>query len=227
MRNFHGARMLRAGVRKLTLALGAIAALCGITFFGLAQAQVPPPTFAVYPVPGTLTASERTTISFRGGDAAALGAVTVAGSESGNHPGRLLAHSDGQGVSFVPNEPFEANERVTVRTERSVVGATNGDFNFNIGDETTRKSRPVEFPDVGRGTVQEYATRPDLSPPSVTVSTAKAGRALGLVFLAPKAGRGQDGPMIIDDRGDLVWFKPTPGKIPADFRVQTYGASRC
>ena len=78
MRNFHGARMLRAGVRKLTLALGAIAALCGITFLGLAQAQQPPPpTFAAYPVPGTLTASERTTISFRGGDAAALGAVTV------------------------------------------------------------------------------------------------------------------------------------------------------
>ena len=54
------------------------------------------------------------------------------------------------------------------------------------------------------------------------MTTAKAGRAPGHVFLAPKAGRGQDGPMIIDDRGDLVWFKPTPGKIPADFRVQTY-----
>ena len=28
--------------------------------------------------------------------------------------------------------------------------------------------------------------------------------------------------MIINDKGQLVWFKPTPGKIPADFRVQTY-----
>ena len=71
--------------------------------------------------------------------------------------------------------------------------------------------------------MQKYATRPDLEPPSVTVTTAKPGRAPGLVFLAPKAGRGQDGPMIINDKGRLVWFKSMPGKIPADFRVQQLG----
>ena len=57
----------------------------------------------------------------------------------------------------------------------------------------------------------------------MTVTTAKPGRAPGLVFLAPKAGRGQDGPMIINDKGQTVWFKSTPGKIPADFRVQQLG----
>ena len=56
----------------------------------------------------------------------------------------------------------------------------------------------------------------------MTVSTNKPGTAPGLVFLAPKAGRGQDGPMIIDNQGHLVWFKPMKGKIAADFRVQTY-----
>ena len=66
------------------------------------------------------------------------------------------------GRELRPDKPFEANETVTVTTDRNVVGATNGDFKFNIGDETTRKARPVEFPNVGRGTVQEYATRPDL-----------------------------------------------------------------
>jgi hypothetical protein len=198
-------------VRILTFALVVAVALSGS---GAAQAQ--PPTFSAYPVAGTLTASEKSTISFRGGDAAALGSVSVAGSESGDHAGRLLAHSDGQGVSFVPDKPFEARERVTVKT------GAGGDFSFSIGDATTRKARPVELPNVGRGTVQSFETRRDLQPPSVTVTTAKPGRAPGLVFLAPKAGRGQDGPMIIDDRGDMVWFKPTPGKIPADFRVQTY-----
>ncbi|MDA0182465.1 arylsulfotransferase family protein [Solirubrobacter phytolaccae] len=177
----------------------------------------------MYPVPGTLTAGEKTTFSFRGGNAAALGTVTVKGSESGTHTGKLLAHSDGNGVSFVPSKPFEANETVSVTTDREVVGATGGDFKISIGDLTTRKARPVELPNVGRGSVQKYATRPDLSPPSVTVTTAKPGRAPGLVFLAPKAGRGQDGPMIINDRGQTVWFKSTPGKIPADFRVQQLG----
>jgi hypothetical protein len=56
----------------------------------------------------------------------------------------------------------------------------------------------------------------------VTVTTNKPGTAPGLVFLAPKAGNGQDGPMIIDNAGRLVWFHATAGRIPADFRVQTY-----
>lgn len=210
-------------MRILSFALGATAALAGGTTFVLSQAQAQSPAFSAYPVPGTLTAGEKTTISFRGGNADALGTVTVRGSESGTHTGKLLAHSDGNGVSFVPSKPFEANETVTVSTDRDIVGASNGDFKISIGDETTRKARPVEFPDVGRGAVQEYATRPDLSPPAVSVTTAKPGRSPGLVFLAPKAGRGQDGPMIINDKGQTVWFKSTPGKIPADFRVQQLG----
>jgi len=224
MRNFMTARELRASVRKLTLALGATIALTGGTTFVVTQAsaQQEPTTFSVYPIPGTPTAGARTTISFRGGDAAALGTVTVKGSKSGTHTGKLLAHSDGQGVSFVPSKPFVAKETVEVDTDKTVVGATGGDFKFTIGDGTTRKARPVEFPNVGRGTIQQYKTRPDITPPSVAITTALPGRAPGLVFLAPKAGRGQDGPMIINDKGQLVWFKSTPGKIPADFRVQSY-----
>src|SRR4051795_4118991 len=222
MRNFNTARELRASVRKLSLALGATVAIAGGTTFVLASASAQQGPFSVYPLPGTVTAGAKTTISFRGGDAAALGTITVKGAKSGTHTGRLLAHFDGGGVIFVPAKPFKADETVSVATDKPIVGVANGDFKFNIGDLTTRKARPVELPDVGRGTVQEYATRPDLTPPSVTVTTALPGRAPGLVFLAPKAGRGQDGPMIINDRGQTVWFKATPGKIPADFRVQSY-----
>ena len=124
-RNFSTGRELRASVRKLMLALGATAALTGGTTFVLAQAQCPAGTrrSRSIPFPGTLTAGEKTTISFRGGDADALGTVTVRGSRSGNHPGKLLAHPDGQGASFVPDKPFEANERSRSRTDRNVVGA--------------------------------------------------------------------------------------------------------
>jgi hypothetical protein len=213
---------LPVGVRKLLLALGALAALGCLSFLGLANAQTESTTYSVYPVPGTLTASAKTQITFRGGGAASIGTITVKGSRSGTHSGTLKPHSDGQGASFVPSKPFTENEKVTVSTDRAIAGVKGGDYSFTIGDETRRTLRPVEAPDVGRGAVQSYASRKDLSPPAVAVSTNKPGTAPGLVFLAPKAGRGQDGPMIIDNQGHLVWFKPMKGKIAADFRVQTY-----
>src|ERR1044072_6858377 len=104
MRNFFIGDGLRAGVRKLSLALGAIAAVCGLSFLRLAPAQPDPVTFAVYPVPGTLTASAKTQITFRGGDPASIGTITVKGSKSGTHAGSLEPHSDGQGASFVPDK---------------------------------------------------------------------------------------------------------------------------
>ena len=189
MRNFSRAGGLPASVRKLTLALGATIAIGGASTLSLAQAQQQPPTFSAYPMPGTLTAHAKTAISFRGGDQAALGTVTVKGSRSGDHPGTFKPHSDGQGVSFVPNKAFDENERVTVTTDRNVVNAANGDFSFEIGDETTRTLRPVEAPDVGRGTVQSFRTRPDLDPPSVTVTTAKPGpRARASSSSRPRRG---------------------------------------
>ena len=67
-------------MRKLILALGATAAITGGTTFVLAQAQCPAGTvFSAYPIPGTLTADEKTTISFRGGTPTRIGTVTVQG----------------------------------------------------------------------------------------------------------------------------------------------------
>ncbi|GGV58635.1 hypothetical protein GCM10010228_04690 [Streptomyces massasporeus] len=58
-------------------------------------------------------------------------------------------------------------------------------------------------------------TRPDLLPPAITVGKSAPGTAPGYVFLAPKTGdvlQGpgtlQSGPMIVDDRGEPVWFLP-------------------
>jgi hypothetical protein len=180
-------------------------------------------TISVYPAPGVTTAMPETQISFRGAPPSQLGPIVVSGSRSGRHTGKVEAHSDGNGASFVPDRDFRPGERVTVRTQLDIAGADKGDFAITIGHPTTVGPRVGEAPNVGRGAVQTYASEPGFTPPAVVIRTANPGRAPGLVFLAPKGGRGQDGPMIIDDSGKLVWFHPIGGgDLATDFRVQSY-----
>jgi hypothetical protein len=202
-------------VAVLVIAAGAVFAL--LTARGTA---VPPDPVTVSPAPGTVTAPPRTQISLRGLPAGRLGDIEVEGAQSGRHRGRLLAHSDDQGASFVPDEPFEPGERVTVRTGATVVGAEEGDFAFTVSRPARAPGPRVEPPRPG-GTVQRFRTRPDLQPPAITVT--KGSREPGYVFLAPKRGRGADGPVIVDRRGKVVWAHEAPeGEQALDFRVQRY-----
>jgi hypothetical protein len=71
--------------------------------------------------------------------------------------------------------------------------------------------------------VMRFHSRPDLRPPIIEVQRRAAGRAPGYIFVAPKIGADQTGPMIADDRGRLVWFHHVaPGLRAYDFRAQTY-----
>jgi len=70
------------------------------------------------------------------------------------------------------------------------------------------------------GGAWDFRSRPDLRPPAVAVNTRARGRARGHVFVAPKLGRGQHGPMIVDDLGRPVWFRE--GLYALDFKVQEY-----
>jgi len=73
---------------------------------------------------------------------------------------------------------------------------------------------------VGLDARPRFYSRPDLSPPVVRVLRRASGLAPGYLFLAPSSGPGAHGPLILDDAGDPVWFRPTGG--PAmNFRVQT------
>ena len=67
-----------------------------------------------------------------------------------------------------------------------------------------------------------YHSRPDLKPPLVQIRTPARGTAPGYIFLAPKMVVAQAGPMIIDNRGEVVWFKPLNTRGVTDFRVQHY-----
>jgi hypothetical protein len=65
-----------------------------------------------------------------------------------------------------------------------------------------------------------FRSRPDLSPAAAELTTRARDTAPGYVFLAIKEGAGENGPMILDDDGQIVWF----GKHPQarDFKMQHY-----
>jgi arylsulfotransferase ASST len=199
-----------------------IAGLC----IGAALAPAASGRVSVYPSPGTPTASPRTQISFRGLAPREVGFVFVRGSRSGRHAGRLRAHSDGQGASFLPRRSFRPGERVTVLTRLDVVGARGGDFRYRIAQRPGRVR--ILAPPARRVraiALRRFRSRPDLHPPVVTVGRRGPGTAPGLVILGPKpkAPRHQAGPMIVDDGGETIWYRPLGGRIQAaDVRVQTY-----
>jgi hypothetical protein len=67
---------------------------------------------------------------------------------------------------------------------------------------------PTASPAPRKGT-WAFRTRPDLNPPAVEVTTQPHDAAPGCIFVAPEeGGGGQGGPMIVDDRGQVVWFQP-------------------
>jgi hypothetical protein len=189
------------------------------------QGQAGPVT--AFPNPGTITASASTQISFRGVAPDQLGAIEVAGSSSGAVTGEIRAHSDGQGASFVPAEKLRAGERITVRTTLAVRGAQDGDFRFTVGRRPAPRQvndGTLPLPTLPPGATDSFRSNPDLDSPVVRITAPARGTAPGKILLAPfspKGSRNPDGPLITDDRGDLVWFKPLPrGTAVTDLKVQ-------
>jgi hypothetical protein len=191
----------------------------------------------VSPGPETRDASAETQISMLeragGSTGLRLADVTVTGSRSGRHRGRLLAYSQGDGASFVPEHPFTQGERVSVRAE--LVGSGHAipfawSFTVAVRDHPGSSSAAVvgvaKNPAAHGSTpvdYQSFHSRPGLRPPDVTVSSTDR-TATGDLFLAPYAGIGQYGPMILNPHGQLIWFKALSpaGTRAGNLRVQSY-----
>lgn len=174
----------------------------------------------VYPSPGTPVASDTTTFSFRGLQPAELGKITILGSRSGRHFGKRLKHSDGLGVSIVPNREFVRGEKVTIRTSEKIQGARHGDFTVRIArfySDDLKMSRPRK-----KNSFPALKSRPGLRPPRLQVLKTKPEAGEQKVFFAPK----ETGLTIADRLGRVSWFRPTEyggrGQEVQDFRVQTY-----
>jgi hypothetical protein len=185
-------------------------------------------TVDVYPIAGTRVASPSTTISFRG--STHIKDLTVSGSSTHTHSGHLVTHSDGKGVSFVPDQGFHENELVTVHSSTKLTGATAaGNVRFRI---LTRPPQDV-LDAIAKGNhndpggnppgVQSFHSRKDLRPPGLKITTNDPGASKQPIFLAVKAGPGQNGPTIRDANGRLIWFQQVSADLsPYDFRAQTY-----
>jgi Arylsulfotransferase (ASST) len=70
--------------------------------------------------------------------------------------------------------------------------------------------------------VRRFVSRPDLEPPAIEVSRAGPNIATGSLFLSPSSGPGQRGVLIVDDRGEPVWFHSTSPKTATNFRMALY-----
>ena len=185
----------------------------------------------VSPGPGVRDASTATQISFLGVPAADLSQVVVRGSRSGAHAGSLRAYSEGDGASFVPAKPFTPGELVTVHAVLGEAGRSTPfawSFTVAVPDnpgaaDVTESTRLDSAPPAPKE-YQSFHSRPELRPPDVTVSSTARTASGGDLFLAPYSGVGQYGPMILNEHGELVWFKSLSpaGTRAANLRVQEY-----
>ncbi|HUA02961.1 MAG TPA: arylsulfotransferase family protein [Solirubrobacteraceae bacterium] len=220
-------------------AIAAVAALVGLGVSGCGSAQITratrasratPPTVSVFPIPGDQVASPQTQIAFRGLPIRQVGNVVVTGSKTGVHTGRFESDSDGAGGSFLPAKPFDPGEVVTVRTGLHILHAEGGTFHFTVA--TPSGSIPaMPLPPAGRvpGDELTFQSRPDLTPASVEIT--KEDPAPGPdgddIFITPQQGPTQNGAMILNKEGTLLWFEPVPqGDMAANLQVQTYQGQR-
>jgi hypothetical protein len=209
--------------RRVICCLLASAGLGLVAFGGQASAAA---RVTISPFPGTLTAMPRTQISFLGASAVALHSISVVGSSSGRHTGRLRAYSSAIGVSFLPSKPFTPGEHVAVHARLSNARGKSSSLSSSFTVAQPAAVPLTEFPTTP-GTpadVQGFQSEPGLRPPVVTVHQAAGPTsAPGYLFASPFIGPGQYGPMIFDSSGRLVWFHAVPaGQGAADFQTQTF-----
>ena len=188
------------------------------------------------PAPETDTANPHTQISFLGLPAAAeIGHVSVVGSRSGSHPGRLRGYSQGDGASFLPDAPFAPGERVTVRAligpgalHANATGDREVAFQFRT-DTPYPTANTTDFANLPPAPAdsQSFYTLPSMRAPILTVTTPDRDPAAGEILTTNGPGPGQYGPLIYTPQGRLVWFDQLPnGEAAEDLSMQSYEGQR-
>ena len=200
----------------------AVGLLLALTLLAPAAAHAAT-TVSVFPSPGDRVATPGTQITIRGVPTSAFGTITVTGSKSGVHTGKVEADSDGDGGSFIPTKPFSPGETVTVSTGLDVTDATNGTWSFTVaipGSVTQRKLKPEAG---ASGDTWNYSTNRSIHPAAIRVNTNRKGTAAGYLFFGPQLGPIQNGAEITNSNGKLIYFKPVPhGQYALNVQSQRY-----
>ncbi len=189
------------------------------------SARLPGSQVDVSPAPDTGTANPHTQISFLGTSAASLRDISVIGSKSGAHNGRLRRYFQGDGASFIPTEPFDPGERVLVH---ATIGSGNGGkavaFGFRVDTPySTARTPTFSNPRAAPADYQSFYTLPGVQAPVLTVTVPDRDPAAGDILTTNGPGPGQYGPLIYTPQGRLVWFdRLTDGETAENLSEQTY-----
>jgi len=221
-----------------------IHSVCFITMSVSVALASSPRLVAISPVDGARRVRPGTTILLRYDQVAGIstsalqGLVTVTGSTSGAHPGRLHASREGDALLFEPDAPFALGEHVTVSVspqaapDRGVLPPSRV-FSFDV-------SRRIPDP----RPVSDFTALPQLPVRSATPATARPFAAFdtlppdfpqpviqktgvtesGYLFVSNLyiAGSGTNYLMIFDDGGSPVWYRAMPATC-VDFKRQGDG----
>jgi hypothetical protein len=192
------------------------------------SAVLPGTNLAVAPLPGSHAASASTQISLLGAPPSALSAISVRGSRSGSHSGKLLAYSQGDGASFVPTHPFDPGETVTVHgRETTSAGTKPFAYQFVVAHQDKLNYTATATSARDYNEEQHFYSAPALQPPVLDVTAHSSKTAPGDIFAAPYSGPGPSGPEIFSETGELVWFDPLPSGMDAtNLQVQQYGSQQ-
>ncbi len=180
----------------------------------------------VVPFPGTPDAPAGTHIMFPALRRTEVTSVTARGSASGLHRGVLETLPGGHGVAFVPDRPFSAGEYVTVSAALSSAeagtasGAPNAPklrYGFTVARPARVKTVLRKLSARSGGPTQSFHSAPGLHPP-VVKTTGDPDHSSGDVFLDVR-GDPQQGPMILDGNGALVWFASSKNRRVSAFDV--------
>jgi hypothetical protein len=186
---------------------------------------LPGTTLRVSPLPDSLDAPPHAQISLVGVPRSRLAQISVSGSISGGHSGRVEAYSQGDGASFLPTRPFWPGEIVTVHGRLLARGRWQPfAFRFTVSSpDPLAPTKPGKRSEGSPGEVQHFHSAPTLNAPAIQVTTGSGQSPSSYLFAAPYSGPGGYGPMIFDDTGGLVWFDPLPtGTYATNLQVQSY-----
>ena len=182
----------------------------------------------VSPAPGSVAANPHTTVSLLGATPAQISGLSVEGSSSGRHEGHLEAYSQGDGASFLPDTPFQAGERVTVRAQIAGSPARRLSYSFRVDTPVETKGiSSFPNPAAAGADVLSFYTLPGAHPPALTVTTPDRDPGAGDILTTNGPGPGQYGPLIYTSSGRLVWFEPlSGGQVAEDLNEQTFEGQR-